>query len=73
MTALSGVPDVTVLADHSALLAIPAFAPAVVVAGVVIYIAMRDRRKGSDTPHSDRISGSAGGENSGPPGHDGAP
>jgi hypothetical protein len=39
-------PDVVVLADHSALLAIPAFAPAFVVAGVVVYIAIKDRRKG---------------------------
>ena len=34
------------LADHSVLLAIPAFAPAIVVAGVVVYIARRDRRAG---------------------------
>lgn len=32
-------------ADHTLLLALPAFAPAVVVVGVVVYIAMRDRRK----------------------------
>ncbi|MDV3123741.1 hypothetical protein M1247_02325 [Mycobacterium sp. 21AC1] len=31
-------------ADHTLLLALPAFAPAVVVVGVVVYIAMRDRR-----------------------------
>jgi hypothetical protein len=38
-------PDrVTILADHSALLAIPAFAPAILVAGVVVWIAMKDRR-----------------------------
>ena len=51
------------LADHSVLLAIPAFAPAFVVAGVVIYIAVRDRRQG-DEPHS---------ESSGPTSEDGAP
>jgi hypothetical protein len=45
--------DVTILAHHGLLLAIPAFIPALVVAGVVIYIAMRDRRKGEDA-HSDR-------------------
>jgi hypothetical protein len=40
----AGSPEI--LADHSVLLAIPAFA----VVGVVIYIAMRDRREdGSDT------------------------
>lgn len=33
-------------ADHTLLLALPAFAPAVVVAGVVVYVAMRDRRRG---------------------------
>ncbi|BBW99741.1 hypothetical protein [Mycolicibacterium moriokaense] len=55
--------DVVVLAHHSVLLAIPAFAPAFVVVGVVIYIAMRDRKKG-DEPH---------GESSGPARKDGAP
>jgi hypothetical protein len=53
-----------VLADHSVLLAIPAFAPAVVVVGVVIYVAMRDRRRRSDGPH---------GENQEPSGQDGSP
>lgn len=33
-----------VLADHTLLLALPAFAPAVVVVGVVVFVAMRDRR-----------------------------
>ncbi len=33
------------LADHSLLLALPAFAPAVLVAGVVIWVAVRDRRQ----------------------------
>lgn len=55
--------DVVVLADHSVLLAIPAFAPAVVVAAVVVYIAMRDRRKG-DAPQ---------GENSDASRHDDSP
>ncbi|AMW19273.1 MULTISPECIES: hypothetical protein [Mycobacteroides] len=36
------------LADHSLLLALPAFAPAVVVAGVVIWVAMRDRRQADE-------------------------
>ncbi len=57
-------PDITLLADHSVLLAIPAFAPAFVVAGVVIYIARRDRRSGGDESHS---------ENSGGAGQDGPP
>lgn len=34
----------TFLADHSLLLALPAFAPAVVVAAVVTWVAIRDRR-----------------------------
>jgi hypothetical protein len=33
-----------ILAHHALLLAIPAFAPAIAVVGVVIYVAMRDRR-----------------------------
>ncbi|WP_110817794.1 hypothetical protein [Mycolicibacterium peregrinum] len=36
----------TYQADHTLLLALPAFAPAVVVVGVVVYVAMRDRRRG---------------------------
>lgn len=68
---MTGPPDVAVLADHSVLLAIPAFAPAIVIAGVVVYIAMRDRRKGGDEPHSNGIAGSAGGENTGTSGEDG--
>jgi hypothetical protein len=35
---------VNYLADHSLLLALPAFAPAVVVAAVVAWVAIRDRR-----------------------------
>ncbi|MGV0743269.1 hypothetical protein [Mycolicibacterium sp. XJ870] len=42
----------TYQADHTLLLALPAFAPAVVVVGVVVYIAMRDRRRG-DTPQGE--------------------
>lgn len=32
-------------AHHAALLAIPAFVPAIVVVGVVLYIARKDRRE----------------------------
>lgn len=39
----------TYQADHTLLLALPAFAPAVVVVGVVVYVAMRDRRRGQDS------------------------
>lgn len=34
-----------ILAHHAALLAIPAFVPAVVVVGVILYIARKDRRE----------------------------
>jgi hypothetical protein len=54
---------VEILAHHGLLLAIPAFAPAIAVAGVVIYIAVRDRRS-NDAAHS---------ENSGEAGQDGSP
>ncbi|MFD4431670.1 hypothetical protein [Nocardia sp. NPDC058497] len=36
--------DVDILADHSLLLAIPAFLPAIALVGLVLFIAMRDRR-----------------------------
>ncbi|MDT5016094.1 MAG: hypothetical protein QOD39_2254 [Mycobacterium sp.] len=49
---MTGSPDVVILAHHTLLLAIPAFAPAIVVVGVVIYVAMRDRRRDDDEPHS---------------------
>ncbi|MCM6774001.1 hypothetical protein NDR87_11010 [Nocardia sp. CDC159] len=42
---------VTVLADHSLLLAVPAFAPAVVVVAVVLLVALRDRRAGDCEEH----------------------
>ncbi len=43
---------VDILAHHALLLAIPAFIPAIAVVGVVIWVALRDRR----TPdHTDNI------------------
>jgi hypothetical protein len=68
----------TVLADHTLLLALPAFAPAVVVVGVVVFVAMRDRRNSAgkndagknDAETSDDGSHS---ENSAPGDHDGSP
>jgi hypothetical protein len=36
------------LADHGIWLAIPAFLPAVLVVGVVLYIAMRNRRNSTE-------------------------
>jgi hypothetical protein len=44
---------VTYLADHSLLLALPAFAPAFVVAGVVAWVAMKDRRAADSTGTDD--------------------
>ncbi len=37
---MTAEPDITILAHHGLLLAIPAFVPAFVVAGVIVYIAM---------------------------------
>ncbi|MEB4211866.1 hypothetical protein [Mycobacterium sp. 94-17] len=57
---------VEILAHHYLLLALPAFLPAVIVVGVILYIALRDRRQGRtptgsatdasphDTPDEDR-------------------
>jgi hypothetical protein len=56
-------PDVQFLADHPIWIAVPAFVPAFVVAGVVVYIAMKDRRK-REQPHS---------EGPGSSGQDGSP
>ena len=57
MTTLAA-PHVQILADHSALLAIPAFAPAIMVVAVVFWVARRDRRLGDDEDdreaHSER-------------------
>jgi hypothetical protein len=47
---------VEVVAHHSLLLALPAFAPAIVVAGVVIYVASKNRKKreaGTDSRNDD--------------------
>lgn len=49
---MMGEPDVVILADHPIWLAVPAFAPAIVVAGVVVYIAVKNRRK-SETKSTD--------------------
>ena len=50
---MTGGPHVEILAHHGLLLAIPAFAPAIAVAGVVVYIALRDRRRTGDATHSE--------------------
>lgn len=40
--------NVIYLADHGVWLAIPALTPALIVVGVVLYIAMRNRRSSSE-------------------------
>jgi hypothetical protein len=40
-------PHVEYVAHHWLLLAAPAFLPAVVVVGVVLFVALRDRRSGN--------------------------
>jgi hypothetical protein len=59
---VSAPSHVEILAHHGLLLAIPAFAPAIAVAGVVIYIAVRDRRN-KDATHTE-TSGSTGQDDS---------
>ena len=49
---MTAQPDVVILAHHALLLAIPAFVPAFAVAGVIGYIAIRDRRH-RDEAHSE--------------------
>ncbi len=41
-------PHVTYVAHHMILLAIPAFLPAIIVVGVILYIALKDRRSPGD-------------------------
>jgi hypothetical protein len=45
-----------ILADHTMLLALPAFLPAVAVVGVVLFVAMRDRRRSDDEPRNDETA-----------------
>ncbi|HVQ49371.1 MAG TPA: hypothetical protein VMS92_04920 [Mycobacterium sp.] len=49
-----GDAHIEILAHHGLLLAIPAFAPAIAVVGVVIYVALRDRRRSSDSAHTEK-------------------
>ena len=57
---------VEVLADHTLLLALPAFAPAVVVVGVVVWVAMRDRRNAAEDDESHREDATSAGEDATP-------
>lgn len=55
---MNGDPHVVILSHHALLLAVPALLPAVIVAGVVIFVAMRDRRTPSDSDDAEAIKGS---------------
>jgi hypothetical protein len=54
---MTAQPGVLILAHHGLLLAIPAIAPAFIVAGVITYIAIKDRRT-RDEPHSQQTRSS---------------
>jgi hypothetical protein len=49
------LPQLVLPAHHAALLAIPAFGPAIVVVAVILYIAWRDRR--DEVREKDETSG----------------
>ena len=54
-------PHVEYVAHHWILFAVPAFLPAIIVVGVVLYIALRDRRSGGKPDEATR-RGNAPGE-----------
>lgn len=51
MTTLSTA-HIDYVAHHYLLLALPAFLPAVIVAAVVLYVALRDRRSAAQSEHT---------------------
>lgn len=53
-------PHVEYVAHHWILLAVPAFLPAIIVVGVVLYVALRDRRSGGKTDEAGRHGNAAG-------------
>ena len=60
--------DAETLADHTLLLAIPAFTPAIIVVAVVVWVAVRDRRDDAESEDDGAHS-----ENGGRGDQDGAP
>ena len=48
MTSWETQQHVEYVAHHMLLLAIPAFLPAIVVVGVILFVALRDRRNGGE-------------------------
>ncbi|MBJ7339810.1 hypothetical protein [Mycolicibacterium sp.] len=68
------MPTVEWVADHTLLLALPAFAPAVVVVGVVVWVAMKDRRTADDDEDGDgSADGQPHGDGSASANEDGSP
>ena len=57
---MTGGPGVVILADHPVWLAVPAFAPAIVVAGAVVYIALKNRRRSRTEGENLDVSGQDG-------------
>ncbi|MBV9088443.1 MAG: hypothetical protein JO044_00845 [Mycobacteriaceae bacterium] len=51
---MTGQPHVEILAHHGLLLAIPAFFPAIAVVGVIVFVAMRDRRTADNSDEPER-------------------
>jgi hypothetical protein len=52
----SDAPQTINLQAHTLQLALPAFAPALVAVGVIVYITVRDRRKGDDAHREDEAA-----------------
>jgi hypothetical protein len=56
-------PHVVYLAHHWIVLAVPALLPAVIVVGVVLYVALRDRRAAGGKPDNPNQRSDAADEN----------
>jgi len=54
---MMAAPHIDFLAHHALLLAIPAFAPAIAIVGVVMWVAVRDRRIPDDANTLDGLEG----------------
>ena len=57
MIALAADPGVHHLATHPLVLALPAVIPAFLVVGVIVAIAIIDRRRGDDEDDADDVAG----------------
>ena len=47
-------PHVAYVSHHMILLAIPAFLPAIIVVGVILYVALKDRRSAGEPEDADQ-------------------